>query len=94
VWPKGCNAVDMIDDDLFTTAPYIRGAFFYRGVAQKIGAPQLDAILAAFYAQYAGKAASMTDMLALIQSMSGYDATACAETWLSSTTTPTPAACP
>ncbi|MFN0252781.1 MAG: M1 family aminopeptidase [Kofleriaceae bacterium] len=94
VWPKSCNAVDMIDDDLFTTAPYIRGAFFYRGVAQKIGASELDAILAAFYAQHAGKAASMADMLALIQSMSGYDATACADTWLSSTTTPTPAPCP
>jgi len=94
VWPQSCNGIDIIDDDLFTTAPYIRGAFFYRGVAQKIGETQLDAVLAAFYAAHAGKAASMADMLALIQSMSGYDASACAETWLKSTTAPTPGPCP
>jgi aminopeptidase N len=95
VWPDGCSAVDIIDDDLFTRAPYIRGAFFYRGLADKLGADVVDGVLAAFYAQHAGKAASMSDMLALIQSMTGYDPTACAQTWLKATTTPAaPAACP
>lgn len=95
VWPQGCNAIDIIDDDLFTRAPYIRGAFFYRALALKFGADAVDGVLAAFYAQHGGKAAAMSDMLALIQSMLSYDPTACADTWLKSTTTPAaPAACP
>jgi hypothetical protein len=36
----------------------------------------------------------MQDMLATIQAVTGYDATACAETWLKATTRPTPAPCP
>ncbi len=95
VWPDGCNSIDILDDDLFTRAPYIRGAFFYRGLAEKLGADVVDGVLAAFYAQHAGKAASMSEMLALIQSMTGYDPAACAQTWLKASTTPTaPAACP
>ena len=52
-------------------------------------------MLAAFYAAHGGKAASMADMLALIQSMTGYDPTACADTWLKASAVPAaPAACP
>lgn len=95
VWPEGCNAVDILDDDLFTRAPYIRGAFFYRALALRLGADVVDGVLAAFYAAHGGKAAAMSEMLALIQSMTGYDPTACAETWLRAPTTPAaPAACP
>ena len=37
----------------------------------------------------------MSEMLALIQSMTGYDPAACAETWLKAAVTPSaPAACP
>ena len=94
VWPQSCNTVDILQDNLFTNAPYIRGAFFYRALAQKLGADMVDQILAAFYAAHAGKAATMMDMLATIQQVAGYDATACAETWLRSTTRPAPGPCP
>ena len=97
VWPQSCGAVDVLKDNLFTEAPYMRGAFFYKGIADKIGAAQLDQVLAAFYAAHAGGSARMADMLALIQQMTGYDPTACAQTWLldtSSATPPTPAPCP
>jgi len=95
VWPQSCNAIDIIDDDLFTNAPYIRGAFFYRGVALKVGAALLDQALAAFYAAHAGKAARMSDMLTTIKDVTGYDPTACADMWLSSTTKPAAnTACP
>jgi aminopeptidase N len=94
VWPQSCNTVDIIDDNLFTNAPYIRGAFFYRALADKLGADQVDQVLAAFYAAHAGKAATMADMLSTIQTVTGYDATACASTWLSSTTRPAPGPCP
>src|SRR3569833_2958742 len=82
VWPQSCGAVDGVKDHLFTEAPYMRGAFFYRGIAEKVGAAQLDQVLAAFYAARAGGSARMADMLALIQQLTGYDPTACAKTWL------------
>jgi len=94
VWPEGCNSIDILQDDLFTNAPYIRGAFFYRAVADKVGAAKVDEALATFYAAHAGKAARMTDMLTTIQTVTGYDATACANSWLRSSTKPTPGPCP
>ncbi len=95
VWPQSCGAIDIIEDDLFSNAPYIRGAFFYRGVAQKLGDPVLlDQVLAAFYAEHAGKAATMQQMLDKIEAMTGYDPTTCADMWLRSTTKPTPGPCP
>lgn len=95
VWPQGCNALDILDDDLFTNAPYIRGAFFYRGIALKVGADLLDQAIAAFYTAHAGKAAHMSDMLDTIKTVTGYDPTACADMWLKSTTKPTAnTACP
>ena len=88
VWPQGCGAIDVIADDLYQEGPYIRGAFFYRAVALKVGTARLDEALAAFYAARAGTAASMTDMLTTIREVTGYDPTACAAMWLTSTTKP------
>ncbi|MBL9019887.1 MAG: peptidase M1 [Myxococcales bacterium] len=88
VWPQSCNTVDIIKDDLFTNAPYVRGAFFYRAVALKVGAAKLDEALRAFYTGFGSKAARMTDMIAAIKSITGYDATTCADMWLTSTTKP------
>jgi aminopeptidase N len=95
VWPSSCGKIDVLADDLFTDAPYLRGAFFYRAVALTLGDPvRLDAVLHAFYAQHAGKAAHMIDMLATIGSQTGFDATACANAWLRSTTIPAVGPCP
>ncbi|MCW5805260.1 MAG: peptidase M1 [Deltaproteobacteria bacterium] len=94
VWPQSCGRVDVIADNLFTRAPYLRGAFFYRGLADRLGAGVVDQVLAAFYTAHAGGAATMADMLSTIQTVTGYDATACADTWLKSTTTPAPGPCP
>jgi aminopeptidase N len=94
VWPQGCNTIDILKDQLFTNAPYMRGAFFYRALADKIGAAKVDQILAAFYTAHAGKPATMQDMLQTIQTVGGYDATACAATWLTSTAQPSPGPCP
>lgn len=94
VWPASCGTIDILDDNLFTNAPYIRGAFFYKAVADKVTPDKLDKALAAFYAAHAGGSATMTDMLETIRTVTGYDATACAQMWLRSTTKPTPGACP
>jgi aminopeptidase N len=94
VWPQSCGHVDVLKDNLYTNAPYMRGAFFYRSVAEKVGAEQLDHALATFYQQHAGGSARMADMLDTIHTVTGYDPTVCAQTWLLATTTPTPAPCP
>jgi aminopeptidase N len=99
VWPQSCGVVDVIKDKLFTDAPYMRGAFFYKAIADNpnVGAEKLDQALAAFYAAHKGGAAKMSDMLATIQQVTGYDPTACAQKWLldlSSATPPTPAPFP
>ncbi|HEY5926566.1 MAG TPA: M1 family aminopeptidase [Kofleriaceae bacterium] len=94
VWPQSCGTIDILDDNLFSNAPYIRGAFFYKGVADKVGAAKLDEALAAFYGTYGGRSATMMDMLATIQTVTGYDATACAQSWLRSTIRPMPGPCP
>jgi aminopeptidase N len=94
VWPDSCGTVDILDDNLFTNAPYIRGAFFYKGVADKVGADKLDQALAAFYQAHAGSGATMADMLQTIHDVTGYDPTTCAQMWLRQATKPSPGACP
>ena len=94
VWPTTCGVVDVEKDNLFTNAPYMRGAFFYRAVALKVGAAQLDAALHAFYLAHALGSARMADMLTTIKAATGFDPTACAELWLHATTIPAIGACP
>ncbi len=94
VWPDSCGAIDVLEDNLFTNAPYKRGAFFYRALALKVGAPKVDEALAAFYAAHAGKPARMSQMLTTIQTVTGYDPTTCAQMWLRSTTKPAVGPCP
>ena len=94
VWPDSCGTVDILKDNLFTNAPYMRGAFFYRAVALKLGADVLDGALHQFYVDHAGRAAKMNDMLDTIKTVTGYDATACAQMWLRSSTIPSIGPCP
>lgn len=94
VWPDSCNTIDVIKDNLFTRAPYVRGALFYRAVALKVGAAKLDEALAAFYLANANKPATMQSMLTTIADVTGYDPTACAQLWLRQATKPALGACP
>lgn len=95
VWPQSCGAVDVLRDDLFTRAPYVRGAFFYRAVALKLGDPELlDRVLGTFYEAHATRAATMSEMLETIEQVTGYDARACAAMWLTGTTIPAVGPCP
>jgi aminopeptidase N len=94
VWPQSCGQVDVLNDNLFTNAPYMRGAFFYKAVADKVGATMVDAALHKFFMDHQGKTGTMQEMLDTLTSVTGYDVTACAKIWLKDPTTPTPAACP
>ncbi|MFT3691690.1 MAG: M1 family aminopeptidase [Kofleriaceae bacterium] len=96
VWiPSTCNVIDV--NKIFTRALYDRGEFFYKGIADKIGADKLDQALTTFYMAHKSQPARMQDMLDTIQQVTGYDPSACAQTWLldtSSATPPTPGPCP
>ena len=94
VWPQTCGTVDVLTDNLYTNAPYMRGAFFYRAVALKVGAEKVDMALHAFYAAHAGQTGHMSEMLQTLKDVTGYDPTTCADMWLKSTTKPAIGPCP
>jgi aminopeptidase N len=91
VWPRSCGVVDGIA--MINTEVYIRGAMFYRALALKLGADEVDTVLRTFYEQHMLRAARFSDMLATIEAVTGYDASACAETWLRTIEVPPVAAC-
>ena len=78
-WPKGCNEIDIIKDNLFTNLPYMQGAFFYKDVAAQVGVDELDAVIGRFYVAHKNQAASMQDMIDAIKADTGFDPTPIAE---------------
>jgi hypothetical protein len=83
-WPDSCGEVDILESGLFSRIPYMKGAFFYRAVADEVGADVLDGVLASFFEAHAGQAAGMQDMLDLIRAQTGFDPSALADGWLRS----------
>jgi hypothetical protein len=81
-WPTGCNKVDILKDGLFSSFPYMEGAFFYKDVATAVGVATLDRVLSKFYMAHRGQAAGMADMIALIKSETGFDPSALVAKWL------------
>jgi hypothetical protein len=81
--PSSCNEIDVLHD-LWNEVPYMKGAFFYRAVEEKVGRAKLDAALASFYARYRGKAARMQDMLDVLVDETGFDPAELADGWLRS----------
>lgn len=86
-YPAGCNQIDLLNDPLWSSIPYMKGAFFYRAVEQQIGRDVLDGVLASFYLAHVGQAATMQDMLDAIAA-TGFDPTALADGWLRGLGTP------
>jgi hypothetical protein len=78
-WPKGCNQIDIIKDNLFTNLPYMQGAFFYKDVAAKVGVDVLDGVIGRFYQAHKTKPARMQDMIDAIKRDTGFDPTPIAE---------------
>lgn len=78
-WPQGCNKIDIIKDNLFTDLPYMQGAFFYKDVAEQIGAEVLDGVLSRFYLAHKNQPAGMQDMIDAIKADTGFDAMPIAE---------------
>lgn len=81
-WPEGCGEIDILEDRLFSSVPYMKGAFFYRALERRIGVDVLMGALAVFYTEHVGGAATMSELLDVIAVESGYDPHACARAWL------------
>ena len=61
---------------------YVKGAFFYRAVADAIGADELDRVLRVFFSGHVGEAVRMSDLLDTILLETGFDPTSLADAWL------------
>jgi aminopeptidase N len=84
-WPdETCNEVDVLEGGTFLVVPYMKGAYFYRALAEQIGADALDAVLATFFQERVGTAAGMQDLLDTVESETGFDPTELADAWLRS----------
>ncbi len=59
-------------------------AYFYRAVAEAVGPDVLDTVLGSFFDEHAGEAATMQEMLDLIQIETGFDPGPLADGWLRS----------
>jgi len=92
-WPDSCGEVDILTLFNASDAPYIKGAYFYRAVAEQVGEAELDDALGVFYTASATEAAGMQDLLDTIEAETGWDPTACAEKWLRTNAVPAELGC-
>jgi aminopeptidase N len=77
--PDTCGEIDIGNHPLWSTVPYMKGAFFYREVAALLGESVVDGVIADFYRAHVGQAARMQDMLAALSAAAGAQAPAIAE---------------
>jgi aminopeptidase N len=88
VLPDSCGEVDLVKDGLWSNVVYMKGAFFFRALAQEVGAEALDAAIADFYLDTVGEARRMVDMLEAIERFTGFDPQPLADHWLRTTGNP------
>jgi aminopeptidase N len=62
----------------------MKGAFFFRAVAEAVGVEAFDEVLAGFFAAHVGEAAGLQELLDFVQAQTGFDPEATAEGWLRS----------
>jgi hypothetical protein len=83
-WPQGgCDEIDILTHPVWSSVPYMKGAFFLRAVESEVGTEALDEVLAAFYRAHGGReAASVSELLDAIEADTGFDPGPLAEAWL------------
>src|SRR5690606_18918025 len=64
--PATCGAIDILTHPLWSGVPYMKGAFFFKSVADVIGVEELDAVLASFYQVRVGTPARMDALIAAL----------------------------
>lgn len=67
VLPDTCNEIDLLSNDLWSLATYMKGACFYEEVADTIGWASVDAVIADFYKARVGRTARMSEMIAALE---------------------------
>lgn len=87
-WPDTCDADDPITAGYFSSAPYVRGAMFFRALERKLGRETFDATVRVFVEKNLGQARRLVDFLEHVRVTTGYDPRPCAEAWLVSSTLP------
>ncbi len=87
VFPDGCNEIGSLFE-IFTGLPYMKGAFFFRQVEERVGREALDAALGGFYRDRVGTAAGMDDLIGHIEAETSADLQDLREGWLKSTGVP------
>jgi len=83
-WPDTCNQIDLLHHPLWSSVPYIKGAFFLRAVEQRVGRAAFDRALAVFYIWHVGKAASMGDLIHTMEWLTGAELDDLVQGWLKS----------
>ena len=74
-WRDGeCTLFTVEGTEIWSLAPYRRGAFFFKKIADEIGAEKLDAAFATFYQENQGRSARFADLLDHIEAQTGFDA--------------------
>jgi len=82
-WPDGCGTIDILHHPVWSSIPYTKGAFFLREVELEVGREALDRVLSDFYMAHGGKeAASMGELIAAIESETGFDTSELVAAWL------------
>lgn len=81
-WPSGCNKVDILEDGLFSNIVYMKGAFFWKEVADNVGPEVLDAVLSRFYEARVGTAAKMSELVDAVREDTGFDPGPLVQKWL------------
>ena len=80
---ESCDAIEIISHPLWSSVPYMKGAFFMRAVETGMGREAFDAMLARFYQEHVGRAAHMRDLLGAIRD-AGYEPREAETVWLRS----------
>jgi len=77
-----CGSVNVEDADLLTPLTYMRGAFFFKRVEEKVGSEALLAALASFYIAHAGDSVRMMALVRHIEQQTAITLIDEVSTWL------------
>ncbi len=61
--PDTCGEIDLLQEDLWSMVPYMKGACFYEDVGDRIGFEAVDAAIAEFYRAHVHRTGHMQDMI-------------------------------
>jgi len=83
-WPSTCGKVDILKGGLFSNIVYMKGAFFWKAVADEITPEVLDSVLARFYEAHVGTATTMGALVTAVEEDTGFDTGPLVKHWLHS----------